>query len=1715
MSRARVDVLIVTALKEELDAVLELEFAGKRRDAWIDARDYSGFRYHHRELPNNYGETLHVAAAWSGSMGENAAAFRAVALIQELDPVCLAMCGICAGRREGTFLGDVIVADRVFSYDHGKLIASKRDRDVEFLHDIATYNLEAAWKMDAAYFAEEFTQSLLAKTRPVSMDAQRRWLLRVLEAHEKRGGPSPVDHPDRRTQCPDWAECIQALRKQRLIKTVKGELQLTEKGWGRVREELLLDPEGQQGDPPFRVHVAPIATGKLVQEDPDLFKRLSRHVRKVLGAEMEAAAIGFVAEQLGRRSIIVKAVSDYADHDKTDRHRSFACHASASFLLAFLRKHLRPIEQEQGPTLIEDVRDSFEGDDGGQDDRGTFLGRVEQICLLHEPAGTKLIRRVASAPFEEFLEVAVPEGRQFTRVFPLAVLDRPVTEEFLEAFIKNIHELYRRHNPSTVSRLIYTGPPAPQSLVQKGDLQRIEVISFAEYLGLIDFSGYLAQQKAKLERDPVYPPSIYVEQRAQVSIGGQEASETQNVLATLLDVLKSPQPRVALVLGDSGAGKTFLLHELARRLSKENGWLIPVLIEMRALQKQRTLRQLIAQHFAAADVPRFEMERFLCMLREGRIALLFDGFDELALRVTYDRVMEHFSTLVEAAQGRAKVVITSRTQHFLTDHEIKRELAQRAEVLPGYRLVKLERFQEQQIRNFLAKRFGGEEAAETRMTLLRSVRDLLGLSENPRLLSFIADLDEKTLRAARTGVEGLTPAKLYEVLIGRWLEMEHQRVNPAGAPRGLSIKQLWEAATELAVLLWGRTERAVSIGELPEELLSTVSAWGAHSLDAEVVRHQLGSGTLLVRDEDGRVSFVHQSVLEWLVARAAAKELGASGNATLLDRSEMSDLLADFFIVLAGHNEARIWAQARSSQADSFAMRNALRVLGRLPEPDVKTEPHDVVSVLTRLKGSDLRGQNLTGVDLVRANLQEANLSGVTLVKGDMTEANLKGARLGRANLVRAKLRNANLEGADLTEASLLGADLRGAVLRGAKFRFAKLTASKMNSLEGSDTFGAALPSVTDAEPNVGLASACFSVAWSPVDDALIATGHSDGSIRFWDALTGRIRRVLGGHTEPVRSVAFSLDGTLLVAASNDWTLTLWSVGEGRLLHDLHGHNGPVLSVAFSPDGSMVASGSADQTISLWSVKSGEVLRTLHGHQDMVRSVAFSPGGAMLASGSADSTAILWGVGQGEVLHVLRGHMGPVRSVAFSPDGMLLASGSDDRTITLWTVGWGQPLRVFREHTAAVLAVAFTPEGKTLGSASADQSLMLWSTSQEHPLRVLKRHSGQVSSLAFNRGGKVLASASMDRKVILWNVSQGSTLSTLRGHVPAMVYMSFGPSGMSLACSSGDQSLTLWNMMQGKPYKSLKGLQGNVNGIVFSPVRDDTLVVACDNGTVAVWDATRGEARSMLQGMSSPAPNMAFSSDGALLALADGEQAVRVWDLKSKSPQVVAKHIATVKGVAFSPDSKTLALIPAGRTAILWSLGRDSALGVLEGHSEQVLSVVFSPDGEWLASTSEDHTVVLWSMSEDRSHRTLREHAAPVLSAAFSPDGKLLASGSMDRTVLLWSVKHGRALHVLRGHSHSVVGVAFNPEGTVLASASNDGVVCLWHVSTGTRLATLVKFPDGWVAFRPDGRFKGGGDMAGAFWHTIGLCRFEPGELDFYLPTLLRIPDYEPFLPKV
>ena len=85
--------------------------------------------------------------------------------------------------------------------------------------------------------------------------------------------------------------------------------------------------------------------------------------------------------------------------------------------------------------------------------------------------------------------------------------------------------------------------------------------------------------------------------------------------------------------------------------------------------------------------------------------------------------------------------------------------------------------------------------------------------------------------------------------------------------------------------------------------------------------------------------------------------------------------------------------------------------------------------------------------------------------------------------------------------------------------------------------------------------------------------------------------------------------GVVLTPSWQPGTVILYTVGRGE-----GGHSLPVRSVAFNPDGQFLASGSADKTIKIWNFRAKTLERTLPKNSGQVISVAFSPDGKLLAS---------------------------------------------------------------------------------------------------------------------------------------------------------------------------------------------------------------------------------------------------------------------------------------------------------------------------------------------------------------------------------------------------------------------------------------------------------------------------------------------------------------------
>lgn len=92
------------------------------------------------------------------------------------------------------------------------------------------------------------------------------------------------------------------------------------------------------------------------------------------------------------------------------------------------------------------------------------------------------------------------------------------------------------------------------------------------------------------------------------------------------------------------------------------------------------------------------------------------------------------------------------------------------------------------------------------------------------------------------------------------------------------------------------------------------------------------------------------------------------------------------------------------------------------------------------LKGTNLRGANLTETFLANADLKDSILIGANLSSAKLTKANLQNCILVNANLTGADLTGANLSGANFTGACFTQANLQGANVQGSNFTGADLS---------------------------------------------------------------------------------------------------------------------------------------------------------------------------------------------------------------------------------------------------------------------------------------------------------------------------------------------------------------------------------------------------------------------------------------------------------------------------------------------------------------------------------------------------------------------------------------------------------------------------------------------------------------------------------------------------
>ncbi len=641
-------------------------------------------------------------------------------------------------------------------------------------------------------------------------------------------------------------------------------------------------------------------------------------------------------------------------------------------------------------------------------------------------------------------------------------------------------------------------------------------------------------------------------------------------------------------------------------------------------------------------------------------------------------------------------------------------------------------------------------------------------------------------------------------------------------------------------------------------------------------------------------------------------------------------------------------------------------------------------------------------------------------------------------------------------------------------------------------------------------------------DDAQIAGGDASGTVWLWNAGNGASEGSLLAHSVPITALEFDWSNQSLLTAGEDGLIKRWQlpVVAPRISS---GHSQPVRSVAVTPDGTLAVSGSQDQTVRVWNVATGAAVRTLAapgGFGGPVTSVALSADGKSVAAVSENGLLLVWNLADGAVLQRRMGLAGGMHQVVVLPENDQLATVDADQSLRLWRLP--EAGKEIANDGAAYQVAATSPDGKRLavgGQSAGKHAVIIRDRDSGKVVATLAGHEAAVTSIAFNKTGSHVITGSADKTARVWALAGAKELIKHEGYPGPVVAVALSDDGKVAFSSGTENNIRQWNVADGAEVRLIAGHGGIVRGLVL---RTATLFSAADDGTVRLWntgngapirainhggnlrclavtaDATKivsggadknaklwnaadGVAVATLSGSPAEVKAVRFSDDGQRVAVAS-QDGVRVWQTDGRPVERLETPASALQGLGWSADGQSLLLC---RTD-----------GKIESHPLAVTQVVplpdagtttaaATPDGKWVLTGGASKTIRAWPRAAGKINatapvRTLMGPQAAVTNMDVSNDGKILVASCEDKQVYTWDAAKiaataaGQSLASTRAlpHAAAVRDVSLSADGAWLATAGDDFVLHVWDVASGQIAERMVGHtqPVRGVAFAGSGK---------------------------------------------
>src|SRR2546423_4203746 len=164
-----------------------------------------------------------------------------------------------------------------------------------------------------------------------------------------------------------------------------------------------------------------------------------------------------------------------------------------------------------------------------------------------------------------------------------------------------------------------------------------------------------------------------------------------------------------------------------------------------------------------------------------------------------------------------------------------------------------------------------------------------------------------------------------------------------------------------------------------------------------------------------------------------------------------------------------------------------------------------------------------------------------------------------------------------------------------------------------------------------------------------------------------------------------------------------------------------------------------------------------------------------------------------------------------------------------------------------------------------------------------------------------------------------------------------------------------------------------------------------------------------------------------------------------------------VNALAFSPNGALLATADRNGGITIWDPENGQELFTLAGHKASVTALSWRGDSKLLASCGEDGAIKLWELQDGKQAKTWEAHKGGALSVNYTHDGRLVSCGR-DSHIVVWNADGAKA-RSLEYSGELPLRATFNHDGSRVFASDFSGHIAAWKSADGKQIGDLEANP--------------------------------------------------------